>query len=133
MDVAKRLIDYGFHAPTVSFPVPGTLMVEPTESEDKAELDRFCDAMIAIREEIEDVITGKVDAQDNVLKNSPHTAAAVTASEWSHPYTREKAAFPLPFVRERKYWAPVGRIDNTYGDRNLFCSCPPVDDSGGMQ
>jgi len=89
--------------------------------------------MIAIREEIEDVITGKVDAQDNVLKNSPHTAAAVTASEWSHPYTREKAAFPLPFVRERKYWAPVGRIDNTYGDRNLFCSCPPIDDSGVMQ
>ncbi|HWV93787.1 MAG TPA: hypothetical protein VNZ24_05695, partial [Vicinamibacterales bacterium] len=133
MDVAKRLIDYGFHAPTVSFPVAGTLMVEPTESEDKAELDRFCDAMIAIREEIEDVITGKVDAQDNVLKNSPHTAAAVTASEWSHPYTREKAAFPLPFVRERKYWAPVGRIDNTYGDRNLFCSCPPIDDSGVMQ
>jgi glycine dehydrogenase len=132
MDVAKRLIDYGFHAPTVSFPVAGTLMVEPTESEDKAELDRFCDAMIAIREEIEDVITGNVDAQDNVLKNSPHTAAAVTASEWSHPYTREKAAFPLPFVRERKYWAPVGRIDNTYGDRNLFCSCPPIDDSGVM-
>ena len=125
MDVAKRLIDYGFHAPTVSFPVAGTLMVEPTESEDKGELDRFCDAMIAIRGEIEDVIAGKVDARDNVLKNSPHTAAAVTATEWPHPYTREKAAFPLPFVRERKYWAPVGRIDNTYGDRNLFCSCPP--------
>ncbi|HZL95851.1 MAG TPA: hypothetical protein VFB99_19495, partial [Vicinamibacterales bacterium] len=111
----------------------GTLMVEPTESEDKAELDRFCDAMIAIREEIEDVITGKVDAQDNVLKNSPHTAAAVTASEWSHPYTREQAAFPLPFVRERKYWAPVGRIDNTYGDRNLFCSCPAIDDDTGSR
>jgi glycine dehydrogenase len=130
MDVAKRLIDYGFHAPTVSFPVAGTLMVEPTESEDKAELDRFCDAMIAIRGEIEDVITGKVDPNDNVLKNSPHTAAAVTATEWPHPYTREKAAFPLPFVREHKYWAPVGRIDNTYGDRNLFCSCPPIDDPG---
>src|SRR5262245_17060750 len=126
MDVAKRLIDYGFHAPTVSFPVAGTLMVEPTESEDKAELDRFCDAMIAIRREIEDVLTGKVDSQDNVLKNAPHTAAVVTASEWRHPYTREQAAFPLPFVRERKYWPPVGRIDNTYGDRNLFCSCPPV-------
>ena len=126
MDVAKRLIDYGFHAPTVSFPVAGTLMVEPTESEDKAELDRFCDAMIAIRSEIEDVVTGTVDAQDNVLKHSPHTAAAVTATEWSHPYTREKAAFPLPFVRERKYWPPIGRIDNAYGDRNLFCSCPPV-------
>ncbi len=106
MDVAKRLIDYGFHAPTVSFPVAGTLMVEPTESEDKAELDRFCDAMIAIRAEIEDVIAGKVDAQDNVLKNAPHTAASVTATEWPHPYTREQAAFPLPFVRERKYWPP---------------------------
>jgi glycine dehydrogenase len=130
MDVAKRLIDYGFHAPTVSFPVAGTLMVEPTESEDKAELDRFCDAMIAIRAEIEDVVTGKVDPQDNVLKNSPHTAASVMATEWLHPYTREKAAFPLPFVREHKYWAPVGRIDNTYGDRNLFCSCPPIEDPG---
>jgi glycine dehydrogenase len=126
MDVAKRLIDYGFHAPTVSFPVGGTLMVEPTESEDKAELDRLCDAMIAIRREIEDVVTGKVDSQDNVLKNAPHTAAVVTATEWSHPYTREQAAFPLPFVRERKYWPPIGRIDNAYGDRNLFCSCPPL-------
>jgi glycine dehydrogenase len=128
MDVAKRLIDFGFHAPTVSFPVAGTLMVEPTESEDKAELDRFCDAMIAIRDEIEDVVTGKVDSQDNVLKNAPHTAMRVTATEWRHPYTREQAAFPLLFVRERKYWPPVGRIDNTYGDRNLFCSCPPVSD-----
>jgi glycine dehydrogenase len=129
MDVAKRLIDYGFHAPTVSFPVAGTLMVEPTESEDKAEIDRFCESMIAIRREIEEVITGKVDSQDNVLKNAPHTAAVVIATEWRHPYTREQAAFPLPFVRERKYWPPVGRIDNTYGDRNLFCSCPPVEDS----
>jgi glycine dehydrogenase len=101
-------------------------MVEPTESEDKAELDRFCDAMIAIRREIDDVLTGKTDSQDNVLKNAPHTAAVVMATEWRHPYTREQAAFPLPFVRERKYWPPVGRIDNTYGDRNLFCSCPPV-------
>jgi glycine dehydrogenase len=133
MDVAKRLIDYGFHAPTVSFPVAGTLMVEPTESEDKAELDRFCDAMIAIRREIEDVMTGRADSQDNVLKNAPHTAAVVTATEWRHPYTREQAAFPLPFVRERKYWPPVGRIDNTYGDRNLFCSCPPVEDLGSRQ
>ena len=131
MDVAKRLIDYGFHAPTVSFPVAGTLMVEPTESEDKGELDRFCDAMIAIRAEIEDVITGKADSQDNVLKNAPHTATAVAATGWAHPYTREQAAFPLPFVRERKYWPPVGRIDNTYGDRNLFCSCPPVEESVG--
>jgi glycine dehydrogenase len=102
MDVAKRLIDFGFHAPTVSFPVAGTLMVEPTESEDKAELDRFCDAMIAIRGEIEDVITGKVDSQDNVLKNAPHTAAVVATTDWHHPYTREQAVFPLPFVRERK-------------------------------
>jgi glycine dehydrogenase len=133
MDVAKRLIDFGFHAPTVSFPVAGTLMVEPTESEDKAELDRFCDAMIAIRKEIEDVVSGKVDSQDNVLKNAPHTAGAVMATEWRHPYTREQAAFPLPFVRERKYWPPVGRIDNTYGDRNLFCSCPPPDDSESAQ
>jgi glycine dehydrogenase len=128
MDVAKRLIDYGFHAPTVSFPVAGTLMVEPTESEDKAELDRFCDAMIAIRGEIEDVMTEKVDAQNNVLKNAPHTAALVTATGWSHPYTRERAAYPLPFVRERKYWPPVGRIDNAYGDRHLFCSCPPLEE-----
>jgi glycine dehydrogenase len=126
MDVAKRLIDYGFHAPTVSFPVAGTLMVEPTESEDKAEIDRFCEAMIAIRTEIEDVLTGKVNAHDNVLKNAPHTAASVTATEWPHSYAREQAAFPLPFVRERKYWPPIGRIDNTYGDRNLFCSCPPL-------
>ena len=133
MDVAKRLIDFGFHAPTVSFPVAGTLMVEPTESEDKAELDRFCDAMIAIRGEIEDVITGKVDSQDNVLKNAPHTATVVAATDWHHPYTREQAVFPLPFVRERKYWPPVGRIDNTYGDRNLFCSCPPLDDTGTTQ
>jgi len=128
MDVAKRLIDYGFHAPTVSFPVAGTLMVEPTESEDKDELDRFCDAMIQIRTEIEDVLQGRADTSDNVLKHSPHTAAAVAASDWPHPYTREQAAFPLPFVREHKFWPSVGRIDNPYGDRNLFCSCPPVED-----
>jgi glycine dehydrogenase len=127
MDVAKRLIDYGFHAPTVSFPVAGTLMVEPTESEDKAELDRFCDAMIRIRHEIDDVVSGKADPEDNVLKNAPHTAEAVTASEWTHPYSREEAAFPLPFVRASKFWPSVGRIDNPYGDRNLFCSCPPAE------
>jgi glycine dehydrogenase len=127
MDVAKRLIDFGFHAPTVSFPVAGTLMVEPTESEDKAELDRFCDAMIQIRREIEDVVTGAADPRDNVLKNAPHTAATVTATEWTHPYSREQAAFPLPFVRANKFWPSVGRIDNPYGDRNLFCSCPPVE------
>jgi len=127
MDVAKRLMDYGFHAPTVSFPVAGTLMVEPTESEDKGELDRFCDAMIQIRGEIEGVVTGAADRSDNVLKNAPHTAEAVAVAEWSHPYSREEAVFPLPFVRANKFWPRVGRIDNPYGDRNLFCSCPPVE------
>jgi glycine dehydrogenase len=127
MDVAKRLMDYGFHAPTVSFPVPGTLMVEPTESEDMAELDRFCDAMIQIRREIEDVVTGKADRADNVLKNAPHTMEAAAGNDWTHPYSREEAAFPLPFVRAHKFWPSVGRIDNPYGDRNLFCSCPPVE------
>jgi glycine dehydrogenase len=127
MDVAKRLIDYGFHAPTVSFPVAGTLMVEPTESEDKGELDRFCEAMIQIRAEIEDVIAGRADARDNVLRNAPHTAAAIAASDWPHRYSREQAAFPLPWVREKKFWPCIGRIDNAYGDRNLFCSCPPID------
>jgi glycine dehydrogenase len=124
-DVAKRLMDYGFHAPTISFPVPGTMMVEPTESESQAELDRFCEAMIAIRGEIQAVIEGKADPKDNVLKNAPHTAAAVSATEWTHPYTREQAAYPLPFVREHKLWPSVGRIDNPYGDRNLLCACPP--------
>ena len=132
MDVAKRLIDYGFHAPTVSFPVAGTLMVEPTESEDKAELDRFCDAMIAIRAEIEDVISRQGRIRGTTCSRTHRTRRrVVTATEWPHPYTREQAAFPLPFVRERKYWPPVGRIDNTYGDRNLFCSCPPIASSGG--
>jgi glycine dehydrogenase len=126
-DVAKRLMDFGFHAPTVSFPVPGTLMIEPTESEPKAELDRFCDALIAIRREIEDVVTGKADAKDNVLKNAPHTAAAVSINDWSHPYSREQAAYPLPWVRANKFWPSVGRIDNPYGDRNLICICPPIE------
>jgi glycine dehydrogenase len=126
-DVAKRLMDYGFHAPTVSFPVAGTLMIEPTESEPKEELDRFCDALIAIRAEIQAVIAGEVDPKDNVLKNAPHTAAAVAADDWTHAYTREQAAFPLPFVRAGKFWPSVGRIDNPYGDRNLICSCPPVE------
>jgi glycine cleavage system P protein (glycine dehydrogenase) len=125
-DVAKRLMDYGFHAPTVSFPVPGTLMVEPTESESKEEIDRFCDAMIAIRGEIQAIIDGKADSKDNVLKGAPHTAAAVSASDWRHPYSREQAAYPLPWVRERKFWPSVGRIDNPFGDRNLFCTCPPM-------
>jgi glycine dehydrogenase len=128
IDVAKRLMDYGFHAPTVSFPVPGTLMVEPTESEPKDELDRFCDAMIAIRAEIQAVVEGKADAKDNVLKNAPHTAAAVSADEWTHPYTRAQAAYPLPFVRANKVWPSVGRIDNPYGDRHLVCACGPVEE-----
>jgi glycine dehydrogenase len=126
-DVAKRLMDYGFHAPTVSFPVAGTMMIEPTESESKDELDRFCDALIAIRKEIEAVVTGNADPKDNVLKNAPHTAAEVTADAWSHPYTREQAAYPLPFVRANKFWPAVSRIDNPYGDRNLICACPPVE------
>ena len=124
LDVAKRLMDYGFHAPTVSFPVAGTLMIEPTESESQEELDRFCDAMIAIRQEIQAVIDGKADPRDNVLKNAPHTAAAVAADDWPHPYSRNQAAFPLPYVKDDKFWPPVGRIDNAYGDRHLICTCP---------
>jgi glycine dehydrogenase len=127
LDVAKRLMDYGFHAPTVSFPVAGTLMVEPTESEPKSELDRFCDAMISIRGEIQDVIDGTADRDDNVLKHAPHTAAVLTETTWTRSYSRATAAFPLPAVRERKFWPPVGRIDNPYGDRNLMCVCPPVE------
>jgi glycine dehydrogenase len=126
LDVAKRLMDYGFHAPTVSFPVAGTLMIEPTESESKEELDRFCEAMMAIRQEIQAVVDGAADPRDNVLKNAPHTAEAIASSSWSHPYSREQAAFPLPFVKAAKYWPPVGRIDNAYGDRNLVCSCPDI-------
>ncbi|NDU76453.1 aminomethyl-transferring glycine dehydrogenase [Actinomadura sp. DSM 109109] len=124
-DVAKRLIDYGFHAPTLSFPVAGTLMIEPTESEDLAELDRFCDAMIEIRREIQRVADGGYDAEDNPLKNAPHTAACLVSDDWKHAYTREEAAYPLPSLRENKYWPPVRRIDQAYGDRNLVCSCPP--------
>jgi glycine dehydrogenase len=126
-DIAKRLMDYGFHAPTVSFPVAGTLMIEPTESEPKAELDRFCDAMISIREEIREIEEGKADRKDNPLKNAPHTLARVTANEWSHPYSREKAAFPGPWSREYKFWPTVARVESAYGDRNLICSCPPTD------
>ena len=127
-DVAKRLIDYGFHAPTLSFPVAGTLMVEPTESESRAELDRFIDAMIQIRQEIADVEAGKLPREDNPLVNAPHTSMVVSASDWAHAYPREVAAFPLPSLRLQKYWSPVGRVDNVYGDRNLFCSCVPVAD-----
>ncbi len=124
-DVAKRLIDYGFHAPTLSFPVPGTLMVEPTESESLAELDRFCDAMIAIRAEIAKVESGAWPRDDNPLKGAPHTAAALLADEWTHAYSRSVAAYPAPALRDSKYWSPVGRVDNVWGDRNLSCSCPP--------
>jgi glycine dehydrogenase len=126
-DIAKRLQDYGFHAPTMSWPVAGTLMVEPTESEPKAELDRFIDAMIAIRAEIRAVEQGRMDKADNPLKNAPHTAAEVMAEAWAHPYSREQAAFPLPFVKARKYWPPVKRVDNVYGDRNLVCTCAPLE------
>ena len=126
-DVAKRLMDFGFHAPTMSFPVPGTLMIEPTESESKAELDRFCDAMIAIRAEIAKVASGEFDARDNPLVNAPHTAEAIVG-EWNHPYSRELAAYPVASLRGNKYWSPVGRVDNVYGDRNLVCACPPMSD-----
>jgi len=126
-DIAKRLMDYGFHAPTMSFPVAGTLMIEPTESESKAELDRFCDALVSIREEIRAVEEGRIDRQNNPLKRAPHTMRAVTATDWERPYTREQAAFPAPWVRAHKFWPAVARIDNTYGDRNLVCTCPPVE------
>ena len=126
-DVAKRLIDYGFHAPTVSFPVPGTMMVEPTESEPLEELDRFCEALIGIRQEIQEIVDGVIGQEDNVLKNAPHTAAMVVSDTWTHSYSREKAAFPKPFVRAQKFWPSVGRIDNPHGDRNLMCSCPPIE------
>ena len=129
-DIAKRLMDYGFHAPTMSFPVAGTLMIEPTESEPKAELDRFCDAMIAIREEIRDIEEGRAHRRDNPLKNAPHTAREVAADHWTHPYGREQAAFPAPWVRRHKFWPAVARIDNVYGDRNLVCACPPVESYG---
>ena len=127
-DVAKRLMDYGFHAPTVSWPVLGTMMIEPTESESRAELERFCDALISIREEITEIETGTADQQDNVLKNAPHTVEMVTQSDWCHPYSREKAAFPKPWVHEAKFWPAVGRINEVYGDRNLMCACPPLEE-----
>ena len=126
-DVAKRLMDYGFHAPTMSFPVPGTIMIEPTESEDKAELDRFCDALLSIREEIKEIEEGKADKKDNPLKNAPHTQSSVVSSQWSHSYSREKAAFPLDYVRQNKFWPSVARVNNTYGDRNLICTCEPIE------
>ncbi len=125
-DIAKRLMDYGFHAPTMSFPVPGTIMIEPTESEDKGELDRFCQALLQIRQEIREIEEGRSDKKDNALKNAPHTAAVTTSTEWNHAYSREQAAFPLPYVRLNKFWPFVGRVNNTYGDRNLVCTCEPV-------
>lgn len=127
-DIAKRLMDYGFHAPTVSFPVAGTLMIEPTESEPKEELDRFVDALIEIRNEIREIEEGKADKANNVLKHAPHTAAVVTADTWDRPYSRQKAAYPLPFVKEMKFWPSVSRVDNAYGDRNLVCSCLPIEE-----
>lgn len=126
-DIAKRLIDYGFHAPTVSFPVAGTLMIEPTESESLDEIDRFCDALIAIGEEIKEIESGKADKTDNVLKNAPHTMLVATADEWNHKYTREQAAYPAPWLRENKFWSTVGRVNNAHGDRQLICTCPPIE------
>ena len=126
-DVAKRLMDYGFHAPTMSFPVPGTIMIEPTESEDKAELDRFCDALLQIREEITAIEEGRADKADNALKNAPHTQFELCADEWPHSYTRQEAAFPLPYVTHAKFWPSVKRVNNTAGDRNLICTCEPVE------
>ena len=127
LDVAKRLMDYGYHAPTVSFPVGGTLMIEPTESESKAELDRFCDALISIRAEIQEVDLGLADAEENVLKNAPHPAYVVTADEWTLPYSREKAAYPAPWTHAHKFWPAVRRINDAHGDRHLVCACPPVE------
>ena len=126
-DIAKRLMDYGFHAPTVSFPVAGTLMIEPTESESLAELDRFCAAMISIRAEVAEIEAGTADRADNVLKNAPHTLGRVTSDEWKHSYSREKAAFPASWTRDFKFWPAVARVESAYGDRNLICSCPPTD------
>ena len=132
-DIAKRLIDYGFHAPTMSWPVAGTLMIEPTESESKAELDRFCDALIGIRSEIQAIELRMADREDNVLKNAPHTAAHVVSDDWAHPYSREQAAYPAPWTREAKFWPFTGRVDNAFGDRNLVCSCPPVEEYVEME
>jgi glycine dehydrogenase len=127
-DLAKRLIDYGYHSPTMSWPVAGTIMIEPTESENLEEIDRFCNALISIKKEIDKVEQGEFDKIDNPLKNAPHTYLELAANEWEHKYTREQAAFPNEFLRHNKYWAPVGRVDNVYGDRNLVCSCPSMDE-----
>jgi glycine dehydrogenase len=128
-DVAKRLMDYGFHAPTLSFPVAGTIMIEPTESEDKAELDRFCDALLEIRKEIDEVASGIQDQHSNVLTNAPHTARVVTGDVWTYGYSREKAAYPLPYLKNgSKFWPSVARVDSAFGDRNLVCTCPPIEE-----
>lgn len=126
-DIAKRLMDYGFHAPTMSWPVAGTLMIEPTESESRQELDRFIDALISIREEIREIEDGKMDRENNPLKMAPHSYFELLSDKWNHPYGREKAAFPRPWVREHKFWVPVSRVDNVYGDKNLVCSCLPLE------
>ena len=131
-DIAKRLMDYGFHAPTMSWPVPGTMMIEPTESESKDELDRFCEAMISIRNEINDVVEGNIDKNNNPLKNAPHTAEYSLSEEWDHPYSRKDACFPGKWQKEYKYWPSVSRIDNAFGDRNLICSCPPVEEYSSL-
>jgi glycine dehydrogenase len=128
VDVAKRLMDYGFHAPTMSWPVAGTLMIEPTESESKAEIDRFCDALISIRGEIQAIADGEMDREQNPLKRAPHTALDLLSDDWDAPYSRELAAFPAPWTRDHKFWPVVGRIDDAFGDRNLVCACPPIED-----
>jgi glycine dehydrogenase len=126
-DVAKRLIDFGFHAPTLSFPVAGTIMIEPTESEDKPELDRFCDALIQIHKEITDIAEGRSDKKENVLKNAPHTLNILTNDDWKLPYSRKEAAFALDYLNHTKFWSSVSRVNNTYGDRNLICTCEPIE------
>ena len=127
VDVAKRLMDYGYHAPTVAFPVPGTLMIEPTESESKEELDKFCDALLSIRSEMQAILDGKYTQQDNPIINAPHTVNEVISSEWNHAYSREDAAFPIEYTKQAKFWPSVAKIDNTYGDRNLICTCLPIE------
>ena len=127
-DIAKRLMDYGFHAPTVSFPVAGTLMVEPTESESKEELDRFIEVMVAIRQEVQDIIDGKSDKENNPIQNAPHTLKVALANDWNYPYSRETAVTPLPWLKESKYWPTVGKADDAYGDRNLVCSCAGIEE-----
>ena len=131
-DIAKRLMDYGFHAPTMSWPVPGTLMIEPTESEDRAELDRYCDALIAIREEIREIESGEADRDVNLLKMAPHTQSMLVTESWDRPYAKERAVYPLAYLRESKFWPPVARVDNPWGDRNIFCSCAGVEEVANL-